>query len=364
MSRPLRSLTILLVLGSVLPDPLGSPARGDERDAAWQAFQRRQEATATASVVWSERLTVPGAPVLQSRPDGESDGAAEERVSEGHRSTLILSGDRVRYESMIASYASGDEGFIPHVSAYDGTRQQYLATGAEVSGSIKEREVFDEWRNINLLGLFLALRPLREEFLGPTPEEWTVEGRPAIVDGRRCVVLAQRRGPLPQASSPASRTKLIYLDPARDYVPLRYESMLGNTLSGRCDMRYERSEQPTWIPSSWASAFYRGGEPIDRSENEIESVSLGLEVSGDTFTIDFPEGAQVSFAGKRDEIPPGRLVAPVERLTVRDGKMVPRRQALAEETAEGWRLWPLLIAAGAAALGFAFLIWRRRTTGG
>lgn len=174
---------------------------------------------------------------------------------------------------------------------------------------------------------------------------WRVEARPAVIDGTSCLVL--RSSPEPHY------LWRLYLDPARDYVPLRcvVESR-GRTVT-QVEMRYERTEPPLWFPSSWTSTYFYFGDTrsFERSENDLEAVTLGGPMPDETFTIDYPPGTDLTTEGI-----PGLAT---RLIVAEDGEWVPLRRAAAEASADGSRLPWLLAAAGAAVLGAALLLWRR-----
>ncbi|MGC1272099.1 MAG: hypothetical protein WBC44_00220 [Planctomycetaceae bacterium] len=337
-----RRLVACVVLWTV-----ASSAQSDAADptAIWEAFRHRQAAAETAKVVWSKQRMIPAAR-MRARSQEVAPADIGDLESPSHRSELILAGERVRYETSVSSFRGEDNGtLVPRISAYDGERIRSLTNGD--FGGDEGVTAFDEWGNVHLIGPVFNLRPLHPEAFGPDPNAWLLEDRPAVVAGRPCLVIARR-----QQSGILNR---VYLDPARDYVPLRYESTVDGRLSVRADMRYERTEAPTWMPSSWTSTFYRSST----SENELEEVTLGLKVPDETFMIAFPVGAEVVVAdGKRgsdDRVERRYVVA-------EKGELIPRREAVAEETSTATvsSRWPLILAAvGAAALGVALLLWRR-----
>ncbi|MGC1272100.1 MAG: hypothetical protein WBC44_00225 [Planctomycetaceae bacterium] len=339
----------VLLLSGMLPRLYGEDKATSE--AIWRSLRARQKAAESASVTWAQRLFIP-APFVKSKRDAAAP-AKDVRLPK-LPSKLVLAGDRVRYETFSASFRSGrDAKPVPMIDVFDGTRHRSLTN--DEYGAIKEGGEFDQWQNVHLMGLLLNLRPLRPEMFGTDPEGWTIENRSAVVDGKPCVVLA-RQG---DASNPGYIQR-VYLDPAKEYVPLRYESAYSGQPDARTNIRYERSSAPHWVPSSWTAIFFVGGLPAQETENSLEEVALGIAISEETFSLDYPAGTQVTVSGKKSA---DDLAAPEQRLVADgEGNLIPRRETVAEETstATGWSRWPLIFAAiGAAALGVALLLWRR-----
>lgn len=325
-----------------------------EKDQIWQTFADRQAAAETASLSWRQStLASPSRNGLSIEQASDSTKADSSPVNkkQAHPVLLILAGDRVRYESSIRAFAGGRDGdLVPSVVAYDGKRNQSLTN--EEFGGMKDMDAFDEWSNIALFGAVLNLRPLRPEFFGESPAKWTVEDSPSVIDGRRCVVLSHRR--------PRGFVTHVHLDPEKNYVPLRYASLRGDRPSARVDMHYERTEEPTWIPSSWTSTFYAGGRPSHVYRIEVQEVVLGLEVPDETFTIEYPPGAELTVVEGPIHTPESE-----KRVVVaQTGELVPHRLAVAEATKDsGWGWWYLvLVALGVAVLGGALWLWRREAS--
>lgn len=315
---------------------------------AWARFAERQAAADTADVTWQRESMRTGAAI--NSPAGRRGPIRPGRprpmdvVGPTTDSRLVLAGDRGRHEYEWAMN-SGGGATTRMTNVFDG-KQQQIFNEKGTWGGVKEGKEFDEWGNVHLRALVLSLRPLREEAFGPSPDRWRVESRTAVVDGRSCLVLLDK-------AAAAGRVGRVYLDPEREFVPLRWEREKGGRASSGVDMKYERTEPPVWVPSSWTATIYHYGDPtsFERSQNQLEEVALGHSVPDDTFTIRFPEGTDLT------AVLPG---LPDRLIVAEDGKWVPFRQAAAAQSS-GTIHWPWLIAAtGTAALGVALLMWRRR----
>ncbi|MBA3316109.1 MAG: hypothetical protein H0T47_22825 [Planctomycetaceae bacterium] len=325
----------------------GSLAAG-VREEIWQVLAQRQEAAHTASVAWQKESLVAGS----TQPPDEHGNRQEDLALPRHPCTLIVSGNQARFETQIASFANKHRGvLIPHIDAFDGTNKQTFSDGTSGPwGVIQESDSFEEWRNVNLYGLTLNLRPLRPEAFGTIPSDWNVEDRPAVVDGRACVVLTR---PVEKAIYHA------YFDRNAGDLLMRYEKTFVGRVASRTDMRYDSMMEPPWLPVSWVTTF-----GSDRSVNEVEQVSLGIEVPDATFKIEYPAGTRISVLGSpRDAAKRGGVVSEKMFIVGEKGSLVPRRKVIAEETKNPeWALWPWTLAGiGVVVLAAALLLRRRRS---
>jgi hypothetical protein len=354
------ALGTAILLSAFASEGRGNDSGLDPRPAIWERLRSRQAAAETAEITWTERrLRVGAAALAEPKPPGPDDDPPEDFKFPDHTCRLVLSGDRVRYENLIPTSVATDGrgGITPlerrelalSIGAFDGTRQQSFTgptDGSGPNGRLVARERFDEWVNIHLLPQFLAVRPLRPEIYGPSPRGWQIENRAAVVDGVSCLVLRSSEPPY---------IRRLYLDPDRDYVPRRFVGELGGRPESQVDIRYDRADLPEGVPSSWTATYYFFGEmnSFERSENVLESVTLGEPIADETYTIDYPPGTDLTTQGLAG-LSPRMIVA-------ENGEWTPLRQAVANQTANGRSRWPLLLAAtGAAALGVSLLLWRKR----
>ncbi|MGC1272406.1 MAG: hypothetical protein WBC44_01770 [Planctomycetaceae bacterium] len=293
-------------------------------------------------------------------PPEDSVESHEDYLVPAHRCRLLISQQRARYESQSRSLR--DDGkfvTVPHITTFDGTKAYTLWPEGRDGpwGIIQDDEEFDERRNIHLFGLMLNLRPLEMNGIGPDPSVWSVDKRPAVIDGHECVVLTKPFG---------ESFDRLHVDRNGDLLR-RYEQIVkktGETLV-RVDMQYDPDREPPWVPSSWTSRM----RDLDQSTNRVDEVKLGIKIPDERFRIAFPKGAYVSILSSREEArKAGKNVSEQFMIAGDNGELLPRRTEIAERTqianesttATATSRWPLILAAiGAAALGVALLLWRR-----
>lgn len=328
----------------------------------WKEFLSRQQAVETANVVWSMRfyLSVTARENMHERRPRFSTVVGQKPLDlpPTERRLLVSGTNACRYENIGLLFTQEDDG-LPYRSIIcygeDGTYQSFSERAGSVerhTGRIDHRDAPPVWDALHIKPLILALRPLRPEAFGADPSTWDIRSEPAVVDGRACLVL---RG-YPPAFGSGGPVYELSLDRSRGYIPLRYVSR--DRASGRIysqvDMRYERTEEPTWMPSWWkVDTFFGDGTISEASENEKVQVTLGMTLPTDTFQINYPPGTLVRDGRKGEQ----------HFIIADDGRYVPRREAEARASSNG-ASWPWLIAAfGAAALGIGLLVWRRAAAG-
>lgn len=333
-------------------------------------WRERQNAVDTARLTWRYERTLSSDSVRQSISDSKDERFAAPKAQgltlAADQCSFILAQERVRYESIGASFVSGEQGAaVPHLSAFDGQVQQYLndrtrRPNQRSHGSLLSLNEFDEWGNVDLLPLVFALRPLRAEAFGPDPARWRVDQRPGVIDGRECVVIRSRP---PDAPAEIQSTNTAYLDRERGFVPLRVTAANDGQVIIKLDMRYDRDGPYSWIPTDWTSTWFtRSGEMHNVSQvRQVEIVMLNEPVSDETFRITFPPGTVISDRrGKKKSDPMNLLI-------VQDNGSWKPLDPLAERKAriaamQPWRLTPWVVGLGLCLLTVVgFVLWRRTT---
>ncbi|MDQ3332200.1 MAG: hypothetical protein M3552_16365 [Planctomycetota bacterium] len=264
----------------------------------------------------------------------------------------LLGRDQVRLEGYGISFAGADMGVpIPMISTFDGDLYWSFnesSTGHDGSGGISEMTGFRGWGIIQMFPLTLVLRPLRPEAFGSDQTRWKVVDE-TVIDGRRCIVL---EGKPPSVQSSTASFKRVYIDPERDYVPMRWTSHSHEPApSIQLDFRYEHDAEPKWFPSQWKAVLYGAtGNLREQSDNELVALRLGDPAPISTFQIDFRPGTVVIDGRKGAEA----------FIIGADGEWIPKRIADAQASYRTSNdIWPWIVG-GAAILGILIFIWRRR----
>ncbi len=348
VSNVANSLCVIIALLLHLIFITSVAAAPAQTESIWPKFVERQGRSERADIIWIHRrlLTKNSSAIAELRSSGPVD-LAMDRLFQEQQCRLVASGERLRVEDLTLASSGGQGHFLPTTVAFDGAMRRRLTDYSRVnedpSGGISDEWRALAWADVHLLALTFALRPLRPEAFGNQPSAWTIRPEVEMVEGVHCTVLERRL---------SKRTERVCVDPNRSFVPLK---LVSGSIS--VTMRYERNEEPEWIPSSWTATVYTGpnsGVLESQSENELVSAEIGKPINDELFQIQFPPKTRV-LDGRGTGLP---------ALFIADdaGNLIPQRREVAQRTAdEGWGRWPLIFAAiGAAVLGGALLLRRRR----
>lgn len=367
----MRFASTITVVAPVVAAALLAAAPGRAQDAATlgeiqRVWQERHRVVDTARLGWTFELTFSSdqaSRLIADSTGGEMTATPDAELKlPASRSSVVLSADRVRYESTGASFASGERGApVPHLSAFDGQVQQYLTdrTGRpnqRSQGSIGNMGAFDEWQNSDLLPITFALRPLRPEAFGPDTGRWRVDPRPSVVDGRQCVVISSAD---PKSPPEARHQYNFYLDLNRKFVPLRVTSVTDGHVIIKIAMRYEREGELFWIPSGWTSTWFtRQGKVMTVSEIRDVDATINEPVPDKTFQIEFPVGTVITDKRKGNQhfiVQKNGSWSPYDPHTA----LIDKRKAMIAAQQPGGMM-PWLVGAGICLIaGLGFARWRR-----
>ena len=266
--RPHLPAAVRPVLCLVLCAAAGAELRGDETEmeAIRTAWEARTAATRVAEIAWNR---------TSRSPQGVQTTAA----------VALFDGEKFDLDLRI------DGGRVPvHKRAvYDGAASAEIGTaeGSRPYGNIADGRHAYGTDELAAFPVLLALRPL--DF-----GEYAVRlGSAALLDGERylgdvpCRVL--------EAEGEAPFRYRYWLDPARGYVVLRYESLINGRESVRQDISYENDEASGLpLPASWKTVFFSDeGQPAYTAENAVTRAVIGGSLPDDAFSITFPPGADL-----------------------------------------------------------------------
>lgn len=285
VGRLVLAAVAVLILGSVV----AKAAAEDVPDALRQAWQRRQDAVATARFEWQS-----------DRGDGSTPFA----------SGFLFDGRKCRY----TTHHDGE-----YLSTFDGNRGMRWHAGRggggppQGQGTILSPPVFDDALNVQLRAITLCLRPLDPNFDGGVPlSDFEMVSRDETIDGRSCLLLRQRAD-----ASKHNVVNLLYVDPERDFVVLKWATEVDGKLWAQVDTTYAEDAAIGWVPSGW-NLFMPGGVNSERYTSTVTDYALNEPHSDKLFVIDFPPGTFVRDRawGREYLVRQGgekRFIAPVER---------------------------------------------------
>jgi hypothetical protein len=155
-------------------------------------------------------------------------------------------------------------------------------------GTVYDSTVYKELLSTAIRPILLVYRPLAPEMLNIDLAQFSVLPQEARVDGADCVVL--REDPRP---GQATQTHL-YLDPARDFIPLRLTETVRQKPTFQIDIRFATDPVVGFAPAGWTILYLDDAGGIKTSQvATVTSLATNEAIADDRFTIDFPPGTWV-----------------------------------------------------------------------
>jgi hypothetical protein len=103
----------------------------------------------------------------------------------------------------------------------------------------------------------------------------------SIVDGQLCLILKDDESKL-------------WIDPAKDYVPIRYQMIRRANIARSIDIKYITDSQHGWVPKSWKQVELGADGIIQDSVTvDISAYKISDEISDETFEVSYPPGTWV-----------------------------------------------------------------------
>jgi len=196
--------------------------------------------------------------------------------------SLMLEGERWDHASESRKYS------LYHV-AFDGSHNRSLLDGRLMtSGKVEKASepTTSITRSTRLVAVYLWFSPLDIlSGLGFQLEKMTVSDPHATVDGRDCVELLIPRG------NKASRG-VLYVDPSRQYVPVRLSWFYKGLVVSEQSIRYSPDPQVGSVMSAWMNTQKTETGHLQRIiSNEVTRSRINEPLTIGDFTVDFPPGA-------------------------------------------------------------------------
>jgi hypothetical protein len=235
-----------------------------------------------------------------------------------------------------------------------------------VQGAIHRDPAFNDAMAIDLRPLLLSFRPLEPSLHeGVDLSHCELVSSREIVDEVPCMRLR-----IPPLSDKLHQYLLV--DPARDYVVVRYVSELDQKLSIQFDIDYAEDVNFGWVPSAWKSVWYDATGAVSSKYSAKVDYAINGKHSEKLFVIDFPPGAlvidevsdaryRVGSEGEMDLIPPQK--PPVAK---KPAVLLPSADAVRKSKAWNDRMMrgTLFVVVGALVVLCVAALWRgRRRTG-
>jgi hypothetical protein len=176
-------------------------------------------------------------------------------------------------------------------SAFDGHTSRDFSPDNEQfpRGAVFASAEYDEIRSLFLAPWILYARPLdRLGLRFPLDSCQVLEERP-VVDGRRCLAIRNW--------VTVDRTRgfaEVWVDPEREYVPLRYFGGEGRTVRALVKVSYRMDPVAGWLPQEWFGAFYgTDGRATESEQGWLIRCHINEPIEDQEMSLEFPPGTWV-----------------------------------------------------------------------
>jgi hypothetical protein len=277
--------TFPAILACLLIRPCGDGPLTVERIA--EAWGRREAALRSGVIEWEED-EVRAPPMLPGRQAARPETPGPPPGLLSAKSRFAWSASGVAYERDGPIY-HGDKGvYVPTIYANSVHKGEHRDLNTPKDGSAARGTRYRSRRllsadDIHLMPVSAWARG-KSDGLGPFAlKEYRLRGDAEVVGGRACKVLERSSG---------ERTVLIYVDPARDFVVVRYEVVVEGATKVRYDVEYDPAS-PHHAPSGWTIEVMSGKKLTQRTKGRVTSSRINAPVDDSLLEISFPGGTRL-----------------------------------------------------------------------
>ena len=229
--------------------------------------------------------------------DRGQDGASNKLEILQGRFTFTMAGEKLAYRETGDGW---DEQFARkrprNVTAiFDGDSNKSLhAAGPIPLGGITKATLPADSLTVstNIIAILWTHSPVRQlERQAYHVQQMTVRESHIQCDGIDCMQLSIPRG------KPGSKNKwtgFVYVDPAREYLPIRFVQELNGQRRSAYSIKYVPDSQIGWRISEWTEDRFDETGRLDYTlSGRVTACMINKPVSDDTFAIEFPIGTHV-----------------------------------------------------------------------
>ncbi|MFO0808022.1 MAG: hypothetical protein U0746_05325 [Gemmataceae bacterium] len=265
------------------------------KEARAAAAKGRQEATLSVEVVFKLSELWPKGSVnkLASNQMEYSGLIPKEDTTLESVNRLVIDGNRVRYEDNhpLWSTARPQPSQGHHIRIHVRGQRSFLPSKG-VSGDAPPTGVIDhpgvavELRRWNVAPLIMAFRGDDRVLSRILVRELQETGRSLPIDGTTCDEYTRPHG---------EGTDIVWLDTANRHLIRRISTVTKKgTLRNKCDIRYRREGNGTWVPAGWTRTGYSTkGEIILTMTAEVQTVLFAPPIDAATFDSLLPPETKV-----------------------------------------------------------------------
>ncbi|HLJ92934.1 MAG TPA: hypothetical protein VKU02_07055 [Gemmataceae bacterium] len=354
----------IVLLALALFIHIGSAAEENVQGKVVAAWRARERDCAAFKIKWKETQTFVKGSLTNSKtakhPKGQVlppetmeavahfvlcvDGEKMKEISDAMEVTQTM--DMKRQEETAAFNGEINKSFRP------AQIQEYP------QGFIGDEKYITGLNVYNLRPVLVPFRPFRYQSWGYFSEADLLKNyatiRSAIIDAHRCIVLRETGMSRPNY-------KELWLDPEREYIPLREVMFARGKPYLQIDWEEYRREALIWVPVAWKIQELNGG--IMKSvRGTVVECTINQPIPAEEFEIEFPSGTWVIDRRSKD-----RYGTPSHYILKDSGKRMISAEELNSKTYQQLNAeqrfttrWTLAVAASAAALLVIALVLYRR----
>lgn len=380
-------MALLVVVAAILVlwgTPFGKLTAQEEKDAVEkviQAWRNRQERTRSGHFIMEESRTFAEG-TLTSKANSFRSRLLEPGIQAEARngpfrdttvevqSILSFEGDRMRYTIKGSQWAPEREEFLEstYLSVFDGSVGKTFYSDSD-GGKLFPLGFIDAKTDKNpdaqtcyLYAIFMNYRPFHPAMGQFSSQGWTMAGK-GVVDGKDCLIVENVGN---------SWTKSCWVDPARDYIILRYTNRTtrGSKDVSKLNISYLNDKNNGCIPSLWKAVllFPERGTLNEGSTVSVSSYTINPSFEPSEFQFDFPVGTFVRHFQEKDQYlvdkNGGKRIVTQEELNrnVTYAQLRDTPSGMAGLAPSRRWSWPVLLIAGSLLGIFLSALWRRRRT--
>lgn len=136
-------------------------------------------------------------------------------------------------------------------------------------------------RDARILPIRLVYRPIDTVMGVVNPQLLVVTNEREIVNARPCIILKSTR-------------ERIWVDPERDFVPVRYSRTRRGTIDRTIEIAYARNDQNGWVPKEWTNVrFEPKGNTLDSMTLRVTEFTINKDIPDSLFKNEYPVGTWV-----------------------------------------------------------------------
>ncbi|MGC1274333.1 MAG: hypothetical protein WBC44_11555 [Planctomycetaceae bacterium] len=279
--------------------------------------------------------------------DADPDGLRRKVVKEEVR----LDGPKFDYRRELQASDGSYQG--KGRASYDGETSARLIGSSDrerpAGGTIETEPYPHEVKAAYIGPLTLVYRPYLEGLWDLWPERWHLESSDRRIGDVSCIVIRQDWPEVPIVDE-------FWLDPAREFLPLRTIQIVEGKPRITTDIEYQRDEEHGWVPSGWRIVYVgEKGDLRETSEITVTHYEINQPIPHEEFVITFPAGAVVEDR-RRSESKDGQ---PVRGRDHTIETAVPAAE-VGRPVERSFRWWYLAAAGAAVLLLAAGLVYYRR----